>query len=76
MKDRLSENCIPPNLKKLVTKQKKFHEYNIEDGFNSSDNFCSMENLYVYIHSWTLKIAPQEGKEIQSRNFVDKKKNM
>ena len=28
------------------------------------------------IHSGTLKIAPQEGKKIQSRNFADKKKNM
>ena len=28
------------------------------------------------IHLGTLKIVPQEGKKIQSRNFADKKKNM
>ena len=32
--------------------------------------------VYIYIHSGALKIAPQEGKKIQSRNFADKKKNM
>ena len=30
----------------------------------------------LFIHSGTLKIAPKEIKKIQSRNFVDKKKNM
>ena len=30
----------------------------------------------IYIHSGTLKIAPQEGKKIQTRNFADKKKNV
>ena len=28
------------------------------------------------VHSRILKIAPQEGKKVQSRNFADKKKNM
>ena len=32
--------------------------------------------VFTKIHSGTLKIAPQEGKKIQMRNFADKKKNM
>ena len=35
-----------------------------------------MKKRVFNIHSGTLKTAPQEGKEIQSRNFADKKKNM
>ena len=34
------------------------------------------KGVCIYIHSGTLKVAPEEGKKIQSRNFVDKKKNM
>ena len=35
-----------------------------------------IQYLNINIHSGTLKIAPQEGKEIQSWKFADKKKNM